>query len=273
MTVSHAQPVSDPYARIAAFYDLEHDSYEADLQFYRDLANGSGPTIIEVGCGSGRVTIPLARMGREVTGIDSSAEMLARCRQKLGQEPRALQQRVHVVQADARHLRAAVSGHFALGIISLNTFAHFVTPADRLAVLTELRACLVPGGRLALDLDLMGLRRMLESPGQVWLLGTETLPSDNGTPDEPEGINVAHFASAVPAPSPNAAIVTHFYDSINADGVVHRTMTAMTLGLLTRNEAELTLLHAGYVVEAVYGSYELDSYESDSERAIIVAHT
>jgi SAM-dependent methyltransferase len=273
MTDAAQARLGDPYERIAEWYDAEHDGFEDDLQFYRDLAAGAGPTILEVGCGSGRVTLALARMGRTITGVDSSAAMLARCQARLAAEPPAVTSRVRLVHADIRALDASVPASFALAIVPLNTFSHFATPPDRLAALAAIRERVVPGGLLALDLDLAGPRRLLESPGHLWLLGAwEAAPTEPAAADAGPRF-VQHFASAVPAPEPDAALVTHLYDVQSSDGLVRRTLSRMTLALLSRNEVQLTLERAGYTVEAVYGSYELDPYQPGDERAIFVAHT
>lgn len=265
--------LSDPYERIAEWYDAEHDTFEDDLQFYRDLAAGTGPTILEVGCGSGRVTVALARMGRTITGIDPSAAMLARCRARLAAEPRGVADHVRLIHADIRALGSEAPSSFALVIVPLNTFAHFATPADRLAALAAIREHVVPGGRVALDLDLAGPRRLLQAPGQLWLLSAWDSEHVEHASAGAGFSFVQHFASAVPATAPDAALVTHIYDAQAADGLVHRTVSHMTLALLTRNEVQVTLERAGYTVEAVYGSYELDPYQPSDERAIFVAHT
>jgi len=63
----------------------------ADVAFYvaeaTRVARESRATVLELGCGTGRVLLPLARAGHDVTGIDASAAMLARCRAKLAREP------------------------------------------------------------------------------------------------------------------------------------------------------------------------------------------
>lgn len=268
--------LDDPYARIARWYDAEHDAFEDDVQFYRDLAAGAGPAVLEIGCGTGRVAVELARSGRSVTGVDRSEAMLARCRERLAAEPEVVRERVRLVHGDAIALPSEVGDSFSMALIALNTFAHFLTPGERLAVLIQLRQRLVLGGRLVLDLDLHGPRRLLESPGHLWLLGLWDVPgagAEGTDAEEAAPVQVAHFASAVPARGAEAAIVTHFYDEQAADGVVRRTTSRMALALLSQGEAEMTLRQAGYAVETVYGSYELDAYEPGAERAIIVAHT
>ena len=69
----------DIYAR---FYDLDHGDLDADLFMIQQLAARSGSPILELACGTGRVLLPLARQGYQVTGVDLSAAMLDVARRK-----------------------------------------------------------------------------------------------------------------------------------------------------------------------------------------------
>jgi SAM-dependent methyltransferase len=262
---------SDPYAVIAQWYDHEHDAYQDDIAFYTDLAAGAGPDVLEIGGGSGRVTLPLAQAGSRVTAVDASATMLARCRARLAAAPTRVAQRVTLVRADARAIDEQASATHALAIIPLNTFAHFALPEDRQRVLAQVRAHVVPGGRLVLDLDLDGPRRLLAQPGLLWLLGSWALDASSATPDAVR--RVSHFVSALPGAEPDTVAITHLYDTQDAHGIVRRTMATMTQCVLTHQELLLTLAQAQYAVEAVYGSYDLEPYRSGAERVIVVART
>ena len=59
----------DSFAR---FYDLDYDSFQDDVAFYLGLAEHTGGPLLELGCGTGRLLIPLARAGFEITGVDLS---------------------------------------------------------------------------------------------------------------------------------------------------------------------------------------------------------
>ncbi|HUC40812.1 MAG TPA: class I SAM-dependent methyltransferase, partial [Gemmatimonadales bacterium] len=75
-----------------------------DVAFYVDEAKrapGGGP-VLEVGCGTGRILLPIAHAGAAITGIDGSHQMLERCRAKLAAESREVQARVHLAQHDMR---------------------------------------------------------------------------------------------------------------------------------------------------------------------------
>jgi SAM-dependent methyltransferase len=261
----------DLYAPIARWYDLEHDTFTDDVRFYLDLAAGTGPLVLEIGCGSGRVTAPLARAGSQVTGVDASASMLAACRARVDRLPPRVAQRVRLVHADAGALGDEAPGPFSLALMPLNTLAHFATVADRLAVLTAVRTRLAPGARFALDVDLEGPRRLLAALGQLWHMGTWEVPASDQ--QDGETVMVTHLATASRAAKGEGLTVTHFYDALDTRGTVRRSLARMPLAVLTRDEVQLTLEHVGFIVEDVYGSYELDPYESGAERAIFVAHS
>ncbi len=72
--------VDDPYAEIGALYDLEHATFDDDLDLYLNLALVTGDPVLELGCGSGRLLVPLAATGLRVTGLDRSQPMLDRAR-------------------------------------------------------------------------------------------------------------------------------------------------------------------------------------------------
>jgi len=92
--------VSFESAELAAIYDAIYGDRD-DAGFWQAIAAavGGGP-ILELGCGTGRVLLPLARAGYEITGIDLSVGMLERCRARLQSEPPEVRDRVRLVAAD-----------------------------------------------------------------------------------------------------------------------------------------------------------------------------
>src|SRR3954470_5080795 len=101
----------------ALLYDYEYRRRRADVGFYRELARkrlGEGGRILELGAGSGRVTIPLARAGYDVVAVDSSRPMLAKLRARVATLPKAVAKRITVVEADLRDFQ--IPGKFPLAI-------------------------------------------------------------------------------------------------------------------------------------------------------------
>jgi SAM-dependent methyltransferase len=79
----------------------------ADVQFYVEEAAQVEGAVLEIGCGTGRVLLPLARAGHAVVGLNASEQVLARCRAKLGDEPEVVRNRIALHRADARTFHLA----------------------------------------------------------------------------------------------------------------------------------------------------------------------
>jgi len=136
----------------AEFYDILHSSYDADLNIYLDLAKQHGDPALELGCGTGRLLIPLAAAGHAVTGLDLSRDMLTKCQEKLDIEGEATAKRVSLVQGDIR--RFELGRKFNLIIAACNTILHCTAVQDLLAVLARAREHLAPGGVFAVDFSI-----------------------------------------------------------------------------------------------------------------------
>ncbi len=148
----------------AEFYDILHSSYDADLQMYLDLAGGHGDPVLELGCGTGRLLIPLAVAGYNITGVDLSCDMLARCQERLDSEGEAVAERVSLVQGDIR--RFELGRKFNLIMAACNTILHCTATQDLLAVFERAREHLAPGGVFVVDFCMPNVKAMIESSGE-----------------------------------------------------------------------------------------------------------
>lgn len=119
-------------------YDLENPDFEPDGPFFLALAQAYPGPVLDLGCGTGRITIPLAREGVPITGLDVVPGMLARAQSKAGDLP------ITWVQADARAFQLPT--RFRLIIDTGTTLQHLLERADHEAVLARVREHLTPGG-------------------------------------------------------------------------------------------------------------------------------
>jgi SAM-dependent methyltransferase len=129
-------------------YDLENaDDPEFDLGFWTRLISARRPRrVLELACGTGRLTVPLARLGGfELVGLDRSPAFLARARDRLGSF-----RGVTLVEGDMR--APGLSGAFDLVMVPFNSLAYLPTADDRVVTLRSAAALLAPGGRFAFDL-------------------------------------------------------------------------------------------------------------------------
>lgn len=246
------------YDQIAPFYDIEHASFDEDLDMYRNYAELCGGRILELGSGSGRVLLPLARSGFHITGLDSSARMLDVARKHVYAE--GLASRVQLVHDDMRTF--LLDQKYRMAFIALGSFGHLITRKDQMSVLQTVRSHMSPGGTFIIDISNADARYMEDLSGQMLHQGTWY--SDDGT-------YYTHFVSPASATQMHLLELTHFYDRYQQGGPVHRTIVTTSLYLFERNEIELLLERAGFVVKDVYGDYHFNSYQLESPRMICIA--
>jgi SAM-dependent methyltransferase len=255
---------SDPYADIAAWYDLEHDGFSADIEALSELLAGGRErlAILEIGAGSGRLMAALAGAGHNVTGVEPSAAMRGRGAKRQDALPERIARRMRFVEGTASEPGLADGELFDVALLGLGTFSHLTSAADRDLALRQLHDRLKPGGLLILDVDVAGPRRLLESAGQVWWQGSWRAD---------DGRIIAHSMIGAPVEQPGTVEVTHLYDVHIQGGPIHRTLTTMTLALLSRGEIELAVGFVGFHDITIYGGYDLAPADDQSPRAIVTA--
>jgi SAM-dependent methyltransferase len=245
----------DAFAR---YYDADYGAIDDDLPFYRELARRADGPVLEVMCGSGRLLLPLARAGLRLAGVDISGAMLKLAHERLAAA--GLAERVELLEADIRE--RAPRGPFGLAIVAINSFMHLANTADQLAALRQIHAALRPGGLLALDLFNPEPRFLTEQRGALALDKSFSLA---------DGTRVQKFVAQHVDMAAQISQVTFIYDELDAEGHVRRGTLPFTMRWLYRYELEHLLARAGFALEGVYGSYELDDYSAESELLLAVA--
>jgi SAM-dependent methyltransferase len=164
----------------AALYDYEYRRRRADVTFYRELARRRGADrILELGAGTGRVTVPLARDGRQVVAVDRSEAMLARLRDRITRLPASVAARITPVAGDLRSF--SVGGRFPLVIAAFNVLEHLYTRTEVAGCLQQVAAHLAPGGAFAFDVQLPDLLWLARDPSKRWARTRFTDPTTGRT--------------------------------------------------------------------------------------------
>ncbi len=251
--------MTDRFDIYARFYDPDLGEWDDDVQMYEQYAARCGSPILELGCGTGRVLLPLARQGYRLTGIDASAKMLERARAKFAAED--LAGLVTLVHQEMRELE--LDERFNMAFAALNSFAHLHTTEDQLSALAQIHRHLNPGGLLILDLFNPDMGRLLDSRGQMTLA--------KAMADPETGHRLMRFYTEEVDLGRQLIHTTYIVDEIDAGGRMQRTLFPFTLRYLFRYELELLLRHAGFEIEAIYGTYDLDEFSGESEKLIAVA--
>lgn len=235
----------------AAYYDYLHQGLPGEAEFYIGQAVKHGGPVLEIGCGTGRLAIPIAMAGVYVTGLDNSRAMLAICREK-AKEAGVERPLLKLVKKDMRNF--SLASRFPLAIMAYRTFMHCLTPTDQLACLLHIYQHLTPGGELFLNV-------WAAQPGTITLVDIET--------QDKRGFHVASI------PIPSDKITLQQYISVQRDDFrqllherhvivhedengaeVHEEHLEMTRAWITPREMEHLAARAGFDVIAVLGDFD-----------------
>jgi SAM-dependent methyltransferase len=249
------EPRAEEVARLARIGIL------GDVAFYREQAARTGGPVLEIGCGTGRLTIPLARMGLEVAAVDASPGMLEQLRAKLDAEPAEVRARVEVVQADAAALSLA-RRDFALAVLPFNVLMLIADFEAERRALAGVAAHLAPGGRLALDV-MNPLTLPMEADNQP----VPSEPRRNPRTGNPYVKNSRN--SRLDADQRQR--IYGWYDELLPDG--ERTICDFSFHwrMIFRWELELMLAGAGFAPRRVAGDFEDADWGVDSPRIVVTA--
>jgi ubiquinone/menaquinone biosynthesis C-methylase UbiE len=248
-------------ARVAAEYDDEHrgrEITEDDVPFYLELAKeaaAAGHSVLELACGTGRVTLPIAEAGVRVTGIDASPAMLEVARQKSGDAGNPAW-----VEADMTSFE--LDQRFGLVIIPFRSFLHLLTAENQKGCLRNVHRHLLPGGRLALNFfnpDLVMMAQRLPDKTR-----TRRLVEQRGDgarrearPHSSAGQTVDHDQAE---------------DRLSdANAVISRVYRNMRLRYVFRHEMEHLLTLCGFKIEALYGWFDRRPLADDSTEMVWIA--
>ncbi len=245
----------DEYARIAELYDqVTPYAHRGDAPFFVEAARETGGPVLELGCGTGRVLLPTARAGVEITGLDLSPSMLEVCRRKLEQEPAKVRARVSLVEADMRSFE--IPGCFQLATLPFRPFQHLLTVEDQLACLGCIHRHLGEGGRVIVDLFNPKLDSLIQTNfGEVLMTEPEFTT--------PDGRKVVRQHTVVGRDLFNQ--VNHvelIYQITHPDGSQERLVQAFPMRWFYKFEMEHLLARCGFQVEQVYADYDKSLYGS-----------
>jgi len=249
----------DDMNTIAAFFDADFGEYDEDLEVLQAYGRRTGGPLLELGCGTGRALIPLARAGFKLTGVDISPEMLRIAAGKV--KAAGLGRKVALIQGD--YADTPETGQFEFAFTLMNTFLHLLTQADQLRALGHWRNLLAPDGTLLIDVFHPNVQELAALDGRVeW---------DKRWTNPETGATIMKLLARTVDLAEQVVHVTHIYDEVSVDGQMRRTLAAFDLRYISRFEAELLLDRAGFDLEAVFGDWQLGPFESDSDRLILVA--
>ena len=224
-----------------------------ELAFYQRLIEQYGEPVLELGCGTGQLTIPLAEAGVDVLGLDLSEAMLAQARRKAAERQVGVEWR----HADCRDF--ALDRQFGLIFFPANSLLHLLDRRDLQACLARVKAHLKPGGAFAFEIFNPSLAMLTREPAQRYLVGAYADPDGRGLVTVTEN-NVYDSATQI----------NHILWRYRVEGQSEETTAPLNLRMLFPQELEALLDHNGFDLRGRYGDYDETPFTAQSSRQLVV---
>jgi SAM-dependent methyltransferase len=248
---------------LARLYDLDLLEDPGDVELYLELATRTGGPILELAAGTGRIAVPLAGAGHDVTAVDLDPAMLERAYARAAALGGRINGRLELVEADLLDLDLPGAGTFRLAFIALNSLFLLATPVAQRQAFRTIARHLAPGGLAVVDVWLPEPEDLARFDGRL-IFEYERL--------EPEtGLGVTKVDSARYDETTAVVDLTVIYEEGPAGGSPIRWTRRDSLRLVGADELRAMAEDAGLVVEEVAGDYDLEPIAPGSERAVLIA--
>jgi len=223
-------------------YEAHHSMYQEDIPFWLSLAAWVGEPVLELGCGSGRVLLPIQQAGRLVFGFDRNRGMLKQLQRK---------QPALVFCADMAAIPLRLL--FRLIILPCNTYSTLMED-ERMTLLMQVTHLLHPEGIFAISLPNPWLMRAIPPTADTEVEEFITHPFD-GLP--------VQISNSWQRTGAQLKIIWH-YDHLYPDGTVNRLTVEQVHSLQTPHEYEEEFKQAGLEIKAKYGNFDRSQFRRTS---------
>jgi SAM-dependent methyltransferase len=247
-------------AALARLYDLDLVEDPGDLDLYLSLARRTGGPILELAVGTGRIAVPIAEAGFDVTGVDVDPAMLDRARERAA---RGTAGRLELVEGDILGLRLPVAGTFRLSIIALNSLLLLGSREAQREAIRTMAAHLAPGGLAVVDVWLPDADDLARFDGRIVLEYARTDPET--------GLTVTKAGSAQHDSVSQQITLTTLYEESSQGSPARRWVRVDRLRLVSADELRGFAEDVGLEVELLAGGYDLSALGPTSDRAVLVA--
>ncbi len=222
------------------------------------MAKAAPQRVLDVGCGTGRVLIPLAADGNRVVGVDYSSQMLNICRQKINSQK--IPHIPELIQADMQTI--AFQRKFSLIIVPFRSFLHLTSQAAQIQTLQNLRQCLLPGSSLVVSLFLPKVKFLSEWNQQQTRLPERDFRDHNGH-------RVLVSQELYYDTLNQMCHWTYIFEKTNRKGRIIETHSISGgCRYIWKLEFELMLKLVGFQEWKVYGGFKFEPLTEDSDEMV-----
>jgi SAM-dependent methyltransferase len=251
-----SKPESIPLYRDGRHYDLMNNDIVADIPFYVEVAGRAGGPVLELACGTGRLTIPIAQSGVDIVGLDQCPSMLARARAKASAAGIA----IPFVESDCRNF--SLERKFALIFMAFNSMQLLHDSGSLTALFSNVRRQLAPGGRFIFDVF---------NPRVAILARESTCRTREREYEDPDGQGTITLEQTLVYDDASQVSRMRWYFSRRGpNGEERLRMEDLHMRCFFPQELDLLVRAQGFEIEAKYGSFEREPFISGAQKQVVV---
>jgi SAM-dependent methyltransferase len=250
---------SEAHYRDGRYYDQAYRQRRHDVRFYTELCVESGGPVLELGAGTGRVALAIARAGIEIVCVEPMPSMLAQAKERLNRLPRQTRARVELRRGNLERLR--LRRRFPLVIAPFNVWMHLYRREQIERGFATVRHHLTPRGRFVFDVLLPDPVSLARDPSKRYRGGRVPHPRDG----------VRYRYSEYFSYDPMSQIETIVMDFEHPDDDARSFCTPLTQRQLFPAELEALLYYNGFEVESHTADFEGKPITAATESQVIVA--
>jgi SAM-dependent methyltransferase len=251
-------------------YDLEHLGDDEDIGFYLSMVRSLKPRrVLELGCGTGRVSLPLAHAGAQTgfdtVGLDSQPEMLLKAEERRAAAPEDVRGHLNFVNADMR--RWAADSKFDLIMIPCSSLSHVLELADQIAIFKRCYENLAVGGRFVVEVTMPNLAAYAESfnvPPRT------SLEIDLDNFNESDGVRLIRRKTTNYLSDRQLAQIRFLYEKYQDGRAVESYIDDFASHVFFPRELALLFIHTGFDIERTIGDYRGRPLASNSPLIIMI---
>jgi SAM-dependent methyltransferase len=234
--------------------------FDADIPMYLQRARINGSPILELGCGTGRILIPLAQAGFHVVGIELYPSMLKIAREKIAELDEPVRKRIKLIQADMSAF--CLKQRFNMAYISANTIFHLPRQKQR-KCLECVYYALKPGGEILIDCESHTI--MITAQECIGLLCRCDDYDEDGKP-----ASVRSWITHIDVKSHIMQMRTEVAEKDCNNNISKRTYDN-TFHWLDKDEMEQLLNRCGFRVTGIYGDWDMRRFSEGHHHMIFAA--
>jgi SAM-dependent methyltransferase len=246
----------DPF--FVSLYEQFDGRRTVDRDFYLGEANKTSGRILDLGCGSGRLLIPMMKLGREVVGVDYSIEMLDVLRSSASAQAIS----PILIQSRFEHLDIALlpgrQQSYSLIVCAFNSFLHLMDQQSQIVFLKKVRSLLTPAGKFIVDL-------VNPCSHEMFMTAETEREHEHKFFDQATGERIESWLTIKNNLLQQTGELQRDYEIISGEGEVEKRVSIVSYRWIYPEEMRLLLTIAGFSDLAVFGDFNYGPLTVESE--------